>query len=146
MITEDRWKHILGVARKAKDLALLLKPHDEKYAEDMFLLGLLHDIGYEFSETGKGHSSIGGEILKRSGYKHWYEVSNHGYSENAIITDELFILNCADMSVGVDGKNCSFSERLEDIGRRYGLNSSAYQKAGLEIQSLMSDARYTKLK
>lgn len=42
MIIENRWKHILGVARKAKELALKFRPNDEKYAEDMFLLGLVH--------------------------------------------------------------------------------------------------------
>lgn len=146
MITQNRWQHILGVARKAKELAIKIQPNDEKYAEDMFLLGLLHDVGYEFSETGQGHSALGGEILKRSGYKYWNEVANHGYSENNIMTDELFILNCADMSVSVDGQSCSMSDRLKDIGNRYGINSSAYQKATLEIEKLRSDSRYLKFK
>ena len=40
MITEKRSKHILGVARKAKELALKLKPNDEKYAKRrIFLFG-----------------------------------------------------------------------------------------------------------
>ncbi len=146
MITENRWKHILGVARKAKEFALKMKPNDEKYAEDMFLLGLLHDLEYEFSETGYRHSGIGGEILKRSGYKYWNEVADHGYSENTDMTDELFILNYADMSVAVDGKICTMVERLEDIGIRYGIDSSAYRKSVLEIEKLRSDARYSKLK
>lgn len=67
MITENRWKHILGVARKAKEFALKMRPKDKKYVEDMFLLGLLHDIGYEFTEGNASHAIIGGEILKRSG-------------------------------------------------------------------------------
>lgn len=146
MITENRWKHILGVARKAKEFALIIQPDNIKYAEDMFLLGLLHDIGYEFSERGQGHSKIGGEILKRSDYKYWKEVANHGYSENESMNDELFILNCADMSIAVDGQNCTITERLEDIGIRYGLDSSTYRKAVLEIEKLQSDARYSKLK
>lgn len=53
MITSNRWQHILGVARKAKILAQALRPNDEKYSEDMFLLGMLHDFGYEFTENGK---------------------------------------------------------------------------------------------
>lgn len=146
MITENRWQHILGVARKAKEFALKMQPDNEKYAQDMFLLGLLHDIGYEFLETGKGHAAFGGEILRRSGYKYWQEVANHGYSENAPMTDELFILDCADMSVRADGQNCSMDERLEDIGNRYGTDSQAYQKAILEIEKLRSDPRYVKLK
>ena len=66
MITENRWKHILGVARKCKEFACKFKPNDGKVAEDMFLLGLLHDMGYEFMESNAGHAAIGGEILKRN--------------------------------------------------------------------------------
>lgn len=42
MITQNRWQHILGVARKAKMLAEKLKTNDTQYAEDMFLLGIMH--------------------------------------------------------------------------------------------------------
>ena len=56
---------------------------------------------------------------------------------------KLFILNCADMSVAVDGANCMIAQRLEDIGTRYGIE---YRKAVLEIEKLQSDARYLKLK
>ena len=63
--------------------------------------------------------------------------------KNADMTDELFILNCADMSVAVDGANCMIAQRLEDIGTRYGIE---YRKAVLEIEKLQSDARYLKLK
>ena len=66
--------------------------------------------------------------------------------KNADMTDELFILNCADMSVAVDGANCMIAQRLEDIGTRYGIDSSEYRKAVLEIEKLQSDARYLKLK
>lgn len=146
MITENRWLHILGVARKAKEFALKMRPDDKRYAEDMFLLGLLHDVGYEFSENGTGHAALGGQILERCGYKYWKEVANHGYSEDIIATDELFILNCADMKVSADGKSCTMAERLEDIGVRYGIDSPAYKKAILEIEKLQSDDRYLKLK
>ncbi len=145
MITEYRLKHILGVARKAKEIASKICPDDEKYAQDMFVLGLLHDVGYEFLETGQGHAKLGGEILERSDYKYSQEIINHGYSENTTMTDELFILNCADMTVGVNGKTCSMSERLKDIGVRYGINSQAYNNASLEIKKLQSDQRYLKL-
>lgn len=38
MITQNRWQHILGVARKAKMLAEKLKTNDTQYAEDKYLL------------------------------------------------------------------------------------------------------------
>ena len=38
MITENRWLHILGVARQAKRLAEKMRPNDVLFAEDMFLV------------------------------------------------------------------------------------------------------------
>ena len=71
MITENRWKHISGVARKAKMLAEKLKPDNTQYAEDMFLLGMLHDMGYEFMESNASHAAVGGEILKRNNFRYY---------------------------------------------------------------------------
>lgn len=145
MITESRWKHILGVARKAKEIAAKFKPYDDKFVEDMFLLGVLHDFGYEFMENNAGHAAVGGEILKRSGYKYWQEVSNHGNETIDNMSDELFILNCADMMTGPNGENFTFDERLEEIGGRFGKNSAPYQKCVVEVQKLKNDSRYTKI-
>ena len=75
MITQNRWQHILGVARKCKEYAAKLRPDDSQFAEDMFVLGMLHDMGYEFIESNASHGAIGGEILKRSCYRFWKEVA-----------------------------------------------------------------------
>lgn len=145
MISENRWQHILGVARKAKMLAGKLKPGDEQYAEDMFLLGVMHDLGYEFMESNASHAAIGGEILKRSGYRFWKEVALHGDETVENITDELFILNCADMMTGSCGENFTFDERLEEIASRFGKDAVAYKKCVVEVQKLKADARYSKI-
>ncbi|MBR1600405.1 MAG: HDOD domain-containing protein [Alphaproteobacteria bacterium] len=71
MISENRWRHILGVARKCKKYAAKFKPDDSKYAEDMFLLGMLHDMGYEFMESNASHAAVGGEILKRNNFRYY---------------------------------------------------------------------------
>ena len=47
MITEDRIKHCLSVARKCHVLAKN-RYHDEDVARKAFVVGLLHDIGYNF--------------------------------------------------------------------------------------------------
>lgn len=141
MITQNRWQHILGVARKAKTLAQQFKPENTQYAEDMFLLGLLHDFGYEFMAENQGHAAVGGAILKRNQYKYWDEVAQHGTTaEN--MTDELFLLNCADMTTGPAGEDFTMQERLEEIGYRYGKESAAYIKTAEEIRILQQDPRY----
>lgn len=143
MIKENRWNHILGVARKSKEFAAKFQPENIKFIEDMFLLGILHDIGYEFMETNEDHAMIGGEILKRSYYKYWKEVSLHG-DINVDMSDELFILNCADMTTGPNGENFNFEERLEEISNRLGNDSNAYKKCVIMVEKLKKDARYKK--
>lgn len=142
MITSNRWQHILGVARKAKILADKLKPNNVQYAEDMFLLGMLHDMGYEFMESNASHAYVGGEILKRNNYQFWSEVSLHGDETVKNMSDELFILNCADMSTGPNGENFTFDERLEEIASRFGKDTDAYKKCVIEVENLRSDKRY----
>ena len=146
MITQSRWQHILGVARKAKILADKLKPNDTQYAEDMFLLGIMHDLGYEFIESNASHAAIGGEILKRNNYRYWQEVSLHGDEMVENMSDELFILNCADMSTGPNGENFTFDERLKEIAQRFGEDADAYKKCVIEVKKLKSDKRYEKIR
>ena len=146
MITQNRWQHILGVARKAKMLAKELKPNDTQYAEDMFLLGVMHDLGYEFMESNASHAAVGGEILKRSGYQYWQEVALHGDETVDDMTDELFILNCADMMTGPKGEDFTFDERLKEIAQRFGEDADAYKKCVIEVEKLKSDKRYEKIR
>lgn len=145
MISESRWQHILGVARKAKILADKLKPNNVQYAEDMFLLGIMHDLGYEFMESNASHAYVGGEILKRNNYQFWSEVSLHGNETVKNMSDELFILNCADMSTGPNGENFTFDERLEEIASRFGKDADAYKKCVVEVEKLRADKRYEKI-
>jgi len=72
MIIENKQKHIIAVARLMKEKAKLLGLNEE----DMFVLGYLHDIGYEFDDIN--HHNLGGKILQKQGYKYYKEVLNHG--------------------------------------------------------------------
>ena len=146
MITQNRWQHILGMARKAKILADKLKPNNVQYAEDMFLLGMMHDLGYEFIESNTSHAAIGGEILKRNNYRYWQEVSLHGDEKVDNMSDELFILNSADMSTGPNGEDFTFDERLKEIAQRFGKDAYAYKKCVVEVEKLRADKRYEKIR
>ena len=64
---EDRLKHSIAVARKMVHIGKEYKLNEEEL-QDLFVLGLNHDIGYEYGENSN-HGYIGGEILKRNGYK-----------------------------------------------------------------------------
>lgn len=91
------------------------------------MLGFNHDIGYEYSENGKNHNKIGGEILKSSGFKYWREVYYHGEITQEYSSQYLDILNCADMQIDKKGNDVGFEKRLEDIKNRYYNTDKAIQ-------------------
>lgn len=142
MITSVRWQHILGVARRAKALAEKFRPDDEAFAQDMFLLGMLHDLGYEFAREPGEHPKVGAEILKRQGYRYWREVENHGNVDIDEVSDALFILSCADMTIGPGGESFTMRERIENMAKRYGRDSRAHKKAIIAAERLQADPRY----
>ena len=136
MITNERYNHIIAVARLMMDETLKKYPDDEKKAEDMFVLGLLHDIGYEFGDN-LDHNDIGGHILERQNYKYFNEVKYHGVCESNYQSNELDLLNYADMHINARGDYVSFDERLEDIKNRRGGESQAYISSKKIIDELI---------
>jgi len=132
-IEESRLKHSVEVARKAQRLALARKLFDLNYAGEMFTLGWLHDMGYEFSEVASDHPERGGVILKQQGYKNWREIYYHSNPESPYQSPyqspELDILNTADMLTGPNGEYLTAEVRLKDISERYGIKSNQYVNA-----------------
>lgn len=63
-VTEDRLHHILGVARKAYKIAKELG-YDEDFCRKMFMIGWIHDIGYEFSKNQTDHPSVSFDLVCR---------------------------------------------------------------------------------
>ena len=122
MISEDRQKHIFKVAEFLKNYALNSGKSNLE-AEELYVLGLLHDIGYEFAEEKdyKNHNIIGGEILKNLGYKHYKEVYYHGVINSPYQSEYLNLLNFADMHIDSEGNYVSFDRRLQEISERYGI-------------------------
>ncbi len=121
----NRLKHSVAVARKMIEIGRLYNLDDQKLQE-LFVLGMNHDIGYEFCKDGVDHNIIGGNILKENGYKYWREVFNHGNPDPDYSSLYLKILNTADMQIDKDGNDVGFDKRLEDIKQRYGENSKTY--------------------
>ena len=127
-IDENRLHHILGVARKAYELAINMG-YGEGYARKMFMLGWCHDVGYEFSEDPSEHAKVGAEMLRMlKDESAPYAVEHHGlYAEHE--TPGWKILNMADMLIDSKGNEVSVSKRLDDIKERYGEHSNEYLTA-----------------
>ena len=131
---EDRLKHSVAVARKMVQIGKEYNLNTEEL-QDLFVLGLNHDIGYEYGDNSN-HAHIGGEILKRNDYKYWKEVYYHGDVNTEYKSCFLEILNRADMQIDKYGNDVGYDNRLEDIKNRYGEESKTYIDAKLLIKRI----------
>ena len=131
MISSNKIKHCLSVARLMKVKAI-------EYGEDpeqMFLLGLLHDVGYEFDGLSD-HDVIGGDVLRDSGFKYWREVYYHGNVETDYRSRALDLLNYCDLHVSSKGEYVSVEERLKEVRERHGVCSIAAYNATVLAERL----------
>ena len=124
-MNDDRLKHSYGVAKKMIELGKEINLTEDQ-VQELFLLGYIHDIGYQFGNNEK-HNIIGGKILKDNKYKYWKEVYYHGIPNCEYKSLYLDILNKADMMIDKYGNDIGFDKRLEDIRNRYGDDSIQYK-------------------
>ena len=132
----DRLKHSYAVACKMIELGKERKLSDESL-EELFTLGFIHDIGYQFGNN-ENHNMLGGNLLKDNGYKYWKEVYYHGVPNSDYKSLYLDILNTADMMIDKFGNDVGFDKRLEDIKNRYGEDSIQYNNCVKIINELRS--------
>lgn len=133
MIDENRLKHMIGVARRCYSLAKDEFNMDEEKARQMWLMGLLHDIGYEFMEDEDipNHPIIGFDILSIEPERMSdisYAILNHGETDSSWGVND-YILNLADMTVDSKGNDVTLADRCRDIEERYGRYSVQSCKA-----------------
>lgn len=137
----NRTKHCLGVARKMKAIADSIS--DFPYpSHDMFYLGLLHDVAYEFVESPEEHEHRGGEILRENDYRYWQEVYHHGNPDTPYRSLALDLLNYADLTTSPEGEDISMEDRLDDIANRYGKDSLQYCNAR-KLSLQLKNSRFT---
>lgn len=123
VIRDGKLAHIRAVAEMMRERALAMGWGEER-AEDMFLLGFVHDIGY--ARQPVGHAEAGAEILGRSSYAHAEEVRLHGtYVEDP--SPELELLWLCDLSVDSRGTRCDVAGRLSHVEKRFGRDSEQFR-------------------
>lgn len=137
MVDNDRLNHSLAVARKMVEIGKEYNLNDDEL-KDLYVLGFNHDIGYEY-KNNSNHAHIGGEILKRNNYKYWKEIYYHGDINAKYTSLFLKILNKADMQIDKYGNDVGYINRLEDIKKRYGENSTTYKNAKILVLKLRSE-------
>ena len=126
-ISNDRMQHILSVARQCYQIAKNKYQLSEEECRKAFMIGFLHDVGYEFSETNLEHPAKGKELIQQTLGVELPEIQEHG-NPDAEQTLYLSILNEADMTVDSKGNVVSVEERLIDIKSRYSEDAIEYLK------------------
>ena len=97
------------------------KGFSEEKCNELYTIGLLHDIGYAFLEEKDfiKHNVVGGEVLRKQGYKFWKEIYYHGVVNSPYQSEYLDLLNLADMHIDSEGKYVTLDGRLEELSERY---------------------------
>lgn len=130
-ISEERIMHMLQVGRTAYQLSKEMFNWDETKCQQMFTLGLMHDCGYEYSESQSDHPVVGATLLSECNYQFSEEIRWHGIASAPYESDELLVLNIADLLTGSLGEIVSLNERLCSIKNKYGRQASQYREACL---------------
>lgn len=144
LISKNRILHMHGVAE-------YMYKHAPEYGLDperMYILGLLHDVGYVHSKYN--HEKNGANMLKRVGYIDADLIENHGNNpadyihdfipSARIIPKELVLLWEADMLI--DSKECpgqeiTFEQRLESVAKKCGKDSVQYKNKKAKMDWLI---------
>lgn len=135
-ISDEKLRHCLGVARKAYEIAQMYG-HDDDFCMRMFMLGFVHDVGYEFCKLPEDHATMSASmmLMLNDDYaasdirqKSFLAIKEHG-DPNGTQSDEWRILNTADLIIDYAGREVPVMERLNDIKNRYGEHSLQYQNA-----------------
>lgn len=142
-ISEDRLHRILGVARKAYKIAKDMG-YNENFCRKMFMVGWIHDVGYEFAKQQDEHPHISSEMLYQLFSYNCKDIYSADISvktnqaiyyhskypaEHIEMNIEWKILTMADMTVDSKGNEVTVSQRLDDIKNRYGEHSNQYLTA-----------------
>lgn len=124
-LDQDRVNHIYGVARHCYHIAMVMWGLEE-LAQELFALGMLHDIGYAFAEP-KDHARVGSWIMARTGFDCCGEIRKHGIyispDGERTQSKSLITLDLADFLTSSDGNIVTAQERIDGMVVRYGEGS-----------------------
>lgn len=134
---EMRYRHCYAVGRKMYDYARNVLNRPENYCRELFVLGNIHDMGYEFESTLNGHGLCLSEALKSS-YKYSFALEAHSIESFENAKEELILLYWADATTKGDGTYCTYAERIEDLSKRYGPASKEVELQLKIVQFLKS--------
>lgn len=126
----NRYYHSLMVAEQLENMYSNRSPEEK---EEAYTLGVLHDIGYEFPDTGYHAVDGASRLTKEKGleqfipYVAWHSTSKYECAElqltnpypfpsNLLLHNALWV---ADFTITPQGHPTSLEQRVSDIRDRY---------------------------
>lgn len=131
----SRYRHCHSVGKRMQDYASTVLGWPKERCDEMFVLGCIHDIGYELDGDAFDHDNVLADILGES-YKFNKEVRYHSKWQTECVSEEMLLLYFGDATVDGQGNWCTFDERLTDLKRRYGEESEVYKVSEEIVEQL----------
>ncbi len=125
---ENRYRHCYGVGKRMYAYAKYNLGWCDKECCEMFVLGNLHDIGYELDPDAFDHDWVLASVLNGS-YKYVNEIRFHSKLQRDYDSPAMRLLYFGDMTVDGEGNWCTFEERLKDLKARHGIQSEVYRES-----------------
>lgn len=135
--------HALGVARACYIIAREHYRMSIDDAKKVFLLGWLHDVGYEFASTVAEHAKVGADLAELIGFEYSEEIRHHGISQELFHSDVLDILYAADILVDAHGEFVTIEDRLDDISARHPKEDGVHESTEKLINHLKEKGLFT---
>ena len=138
ILTKERIMHSKGVADFIYCYCKANHVNDERIHE-LYIIALLHDIGYLENHKGVNHSKKGVDLLSAIGiYPELLElIKYHGkYTDNP--SEEQILFWLADMCINKDGHFEGYERRYESILTRYDSNDRRLNDVSKIIDYLRS--------
>lgn len=132
-MSDNKTKHVHAIAE-------YMYEHAPEYGldpDEMYVLGMLHDIGYIRGKTG--HSENGADLLKQMGIneRFTYAILKHGADLRKIkVTPELLLLVTADLQIDYEGEFIGYEARVAGVRLRYGEDSIQYKRVAGTVEYL----------
>lgn len=138
----ERMMHNVEVARKCYDIAKR-DGYPETFCKKMWMIGYIHDVGYEFTSDYTKHAAMTMEVLNAfdpvfndSCALHslaLHDKANPGSTVNSV---EWRILCTANLTTNTNGQTIDASVRIHDLLECYGELSPEYRSALKTAQQL----------
>lgn len=129
LLNNNRLAHSIGVANFLYTYGLTHN-YSAKDTQNLYLMGLLHDIGYLDNPSGANHAAKGSDILRRNGFHQKFTncIRFHGkVPEKQPISKNQKLLWLGDLCINHRGDFVGYHTRFQSISLRYKSDDRRYQ-------------------